>query len=190
MNYCKKRKKKKIITIGAIAVTGAILAAAAVAICLKKKRTIPKGVRAVMPFELDKFLGTWYEIARLDYKQEKNMQYVTAEYSINPDGSVKVINKGYDTEKGEWEEVEGKAKFVDDQNEGMLKVSFFGPFYSGYNVIAIDPEYKYALIAGEDMDYLWLLSREKTMPDDVRKEYLRLACHLGYEIHDLLWTQQ
>ncbi|MCD8171992.1 MAG: lipocalin family protein [Alistipes sp.] len=188
-NCCRKDKKKEI-TIAA-AVGGGILAAAAGVFLAKKfKRTIPKGVRAVSPFELSRFLGKWYEIARFDYKYEKKLDYVTAEYTLNEDGSVKVINRGYNTEKGEWEEAEGKAKFVDDTHEGRLKVSFFGPFYSGYNVISIDPDYRFALIAGENRDYLWLLSREKFMPDDVRKKYLKLACKLGYDIHDLVWTQQ
>lgn len=176
--------------IAAVAIGGAILAAGAVVALCSKKKTIPKGVRAVDHFELERFLGTWYEIARLDYRYERNLNYVTAEYSLNEDGSVKVVNRGYDSKKGEWEEAEGKAKFVNSEDEGMLKVSFFGPFYSGYNVINIDPEYKYALIAGEDKDYLWLLSREKTMPDDVRKDYLQQACRLGFEVHDLVWTEQ
>lgn len=177
--------------VAAAAVGGGLLVAGIAALLIiKNKRTIPKGVLAVRPFELTRFLGKWYEIARLDYHYEKNLSFVTAEYSLNEDGTVKVVNRGFDAEKGEWEQVEGKAKFTGDEHEGELKVSFFGPFWSGYNVISIDPEYRYALIAGENRDYLWILSRETDIPDDVRNEFLRQACRLGFEINDLVWTEQ
>jgi apolipoprotein D and lipocalin family protein len=99
------------------------------------------------------------------------------------------LNRGFDTRKNEWRESTGKAKFVDSPNEGRLKVSFFGPFYSGYNIIALDPQYRYALIAGESLKYLWLLSRETTMPEDVKQEYLRQAKSIGYETEDLVWVE-
>ena len=121
--------------------------------------SIPKGVTAVHPFDKNKYLGKWYEIARLDFKFERNLINTTAQYSINADGTIKVVNRGYDTLKNKWESATGKAKFVKDENVAMLKVSFFGPFYSGYNVIAIDKEYKYALIVGKNLKYLWILSR-------------------------------
>ena len=80
-------------------------------------------------------------------------------------------------------------KFAGDSNEGKLKVSFFGPFYSGYNIIALDSDYKYALVAGKSLKYLWLLSREKTMPQDVKEEYLKKAKDLGYNTSELIWVK-
>src|SRR6185503_15436733 len=116
--------------------------------------TIPTGATAVTPFDKNKYLGTWYEIARLDFKYERNLSNTTATYSLNGDGTIKVDNKGYDTIQRKWKQSIGKAKFVGKENVAMLKVSFFGPFYSGYNVIAIDDEYKYALVAGKNLKYL------------------------------------
>ena len=151
--------------------------------------TIPEGVSAVQPFNKTKYLGKWYEIARLDFKFEKHLINTTAEYSLNYNGSIKVVNKGFDTTKNKWKTATGKAKFIKDDNVAMLKVSFFGPFYSGYNVIAIDNEYKYALVSGKNVKYLWILSRYTTIPDDVKKSYLDLAQKKGFKINDLIWLK-
>lgn len=156
----------------------------------RKKQTTPEGVTPVKPFDLNKYLGKWYEIARFDFRFEKNLEQTTAEYSMNDDGSVKVVNRGYNYKTKEWKQATGTAKFVDSNNEGKLKVSFFGPFYSGYNVMAIDPNYRYALVAGESLDYLWILSREKSIPDDVKQNYLNLAASVGYDTTRLIWVKQ
>ncbi|QXU42931.1 lipocalin family protein [Pedobacter sp. D749] len=161
--------------------------AAAYASC---KVSIPKGASAVKPFNKGKYLGTWYEIARMDFKFEKNLKNVTATYSKNDDGSIKVDNKGYDMVKNEWKQSIGKAKFVKSDDEARLKVSFFGPFYAGYNVIDIDKDYQYALIAGNNLNYLWILSRTKYIPDAIKSDYLRKANDLGYQTQDLVWTVQ
>jgi len=149
--------------------------------------TIPKGVRAVEPFEKERYLGKWYEIARIDFKYEKDLNNTTAEYSLNANGTIKVTNKGYNTKTGEWKQAIGKAKFVGNDTVGMLKVSFFGPFYSGYNVIAIDTDYRYALIAGASYRYLWILSRETSIPDEIKRKYLKIAEGFGYNTSELLW---
>jgi len=151
--------------------------------------TIPDGVTAVAPFDKTKYLGKWYEIARLDYKYERNLNNTTAEYLLDEDGTIKVINRGYNVKSKKWEEATGKAKFVDDDKIAMLKVSFFRPFYSGYNVIAIDPDYKYSLVAGESLKYLWILSREQTIPDTIKDKYLTIAKDLGYTTSDLIWIE-
>ena len=151
--------------------------------------TIPEGAVAVKPFYIEKFLGKWYEIARMDFKYERNLNNTTAEYSVRDDGKIKVDNKGFNTKKKEWEQAVGKAKFAGDKNVAMLKVSFFGPFYSGYNVIALDNDYKYALVAGKNLKYLWILSRETTMPEDVKQNYLKIAGDLGYKTSELLWIE-
>lgn len=151
--------------------------------------TIPEGVTAVAPFAKEKYLGKWYEIARLDFKYEKGLNNTTAEYLLNDDGTIKVLNRGYNIKNKEWEQSTGKAKFVGDDKIAMLKVSFFGPFYSGYNVIAIDPEYKYALVAGESLKYLWILSREQTIPNDIKEKYLKIAKDAGYNTSNLVWVE-
>jgi apolipoprotein D and lipocalin family protein len=152
--------------------------------------TIPKGTTAVHQFDIKKYLGKWYEIARLDFKFERNLNNTTAEYSVNSNGTIRVINKGYNVKTQKWQTATGKAKFVKEEDIAMLKVSFFGPFYSGYNVIAIDPDYKYALIAGKNLKYLWILSRETTIPANIKQNYLDLAQSAGYKTGELIWVKQ
>lgn len=152
--------------------------------------SIPKGATAVKPFKKDKYLGKWYEIARMDFKFEKDLNNVTATYSLKDDGSIKVDNRGYNYVKKEWKQSVGKAKFVNESNEGRLKVSFFGPFYAGYNVIEIDTDYQYALVAGNNLKYLWILSRNKSIPENIKQQYLRKAESLGYDTATLVWTKQ
>ncbi|MCC8133458.1 MAG: lipocalin family protein [Tannerellaceae bacterium] len=170
-------------------VIGGSLLALGTMLVLNSCKTIPKGVNAVKPFDKEKYLGKWYELARLDFHFEKNIINATAEYSLNKDGSIKVVNRGYNIKKQEMKESVGKAKFVDSPEEGKLKVSFFGPFYAGYNVVAIDPDYQYALVIGKNHNYLWILSRETTMPENIKQDYLQKARELGYDTSKLLWTQ-
>lgn len=151
--------------------------------------TIPTGAVAVSSFEKEKYLGKWYEIARLDFKYEKDLNNTTAEYSLNKNGSIKVDNKGYNTKTKKWKQAIGKAKFVNNENVGMLKVSFFGPFYSGYNILAIDSNYRYVLVAGGSLDYLWILSRNTSIPNEVKNEYIKIAKNIGYDTDALLWVK-
>ncbi len=153
-------------------------------------KSAPKNVIVVDDFDVEQYLGKWYEIARFDFIHEKNMNNVTAEYSLNKDGSIRVENRGYDYKKGEWKESIGKAKFQGRPTIGSLKVSFFGPFYSGYNIIALDPNYLYSLVVGKNYDYLWILSRTTYIPEDVKSEYLNLADSLGFDLSKLVWTEQ
>ena len=152
-------------------------------------KTIPKGAIVVKPFNQKKYLGLWYEIARLDYKFEKNLNNVTATYSLKENGTIKVDNKGYNFKKGKWEQSVGKAKSLADPMEAKLKVSFFGPFYSGYNVIAIDKDYKYALVIGKNTKYMWILSRETTIPEKIKNDYLKQAKAIGFKTEDLIWVE-
>ena len=161
-------------------IIGATLAIGTIAI-LSNCRTIPKGINAVKPFDKDKYLGKWYEIARFDFRFEKNLNNTTAEYLLRNDGKIKVVNRGFNYKTGKQTEVIGKAKFVGASDEAKLNVSFFGPFYSGYNVISIDKDYKYALVCGKSRDYLWILSREKNIPEDVKEFYLNKAKSLGFD---------
>ena len=151
--------------------------------------SIPKGAVAVKQFDKEMYLGKWYEIARLDFKFEKDLSNTTANYSVNDDGSIKVDNQGYNTVTNEWKQAIGKAKFVSEETTAMLKVSFFGPFYSGYNVIALDADYKYALVVGEKLKYLWILSRATTIPEDIKNQYLEIAQKIGYNTSNLVWVK-
>ena len=117
------------------------------------------------------------------------MNNTTAEYSLKDNGSIKVDNQGYNTKKEEWTQVIGKAKFVGNEDVAKLKVSFFGPFYSGYNVIAIDKDYKYALVAGKSLKYLWILSRETVIPKNVKEEYLKIAEEICFNTSNLKWIE-
>lgn len=151
--------------------------------------SIPKGATAVKPFDKQQYLGKWYEIARLDFKWERHLNNTTATYSLREDGLIKVDNRGYHTIDKEWNQAIGRAKFVDDPQVARLKVSFFGPFWGGYNVIALDDDYQYALVAGSDLDNLWILARETTIPEDIKEEYLRIALEIGYDVDALLWIE-
>lgn len=150
---------------------------------------MPKGAEPVKNFQKEKYLGKWYEIARFDFRFEKNLNNTTAFYSLREDGFIKVQNRGYNYVTNEWQESIGKAKFVGDPTVAMLKVSFFGPFYGGYNVIALDDEYKYALIAGNSLKYLWILAREKTIPEEIKIAYLKKAQEIGFDTDKLIWVE-
>ncbi|TXF79450.1 lipocalin family protein [Chryseobacterium sp.] len=150
---------------------------------------IPDGATAVTGFSSEKYLGKWYEIARFDYRFERNLKNVTAEYALNENGTIKVLNKGYNTEKNKWAEAEGEARFVQDKTVARLKVSFFKPFWAGYNVIDLE-DYRYALVAGDDLDYLWILSREKTIPENIKQRFLKKAKAIGYKTENLIWVEQ
>jgi apolipoprotein D and lipocalin family protein len=146
-------------------------------------------IPAVTPFDAKKYLGKWYEIARFDFRFERNLNNTTAEYSLNPDGTIKVVNRGFNYKTMKWKQAVGKAKFAGNQNEGRLKVSFFWPFYAAYNVVALDSDYQYALVAGKNLGYLWILSRKTTIPDEIRQNFLTLAKNLGYDISSLIWVE-
>lgn len=150
---------------------------------------VPEGAVPVKPFDKERYLGTWYEVARFDFRFERNLNNTTAQYSLNDDGSIRVVNRGFNYVKGQWKESVGKARFVASPDEARLKVSFFGPFYGGYNVIALDSEYQYALIAGSSLEYLWILSRTKTIPDAVKESYLKQARELGFDVEKLIWVE-
>lgn len=148
---------------------------------------VPAGVKVVQPFELTSYLGTWYEVARLDHRFERGLTQVSADYSLNADGTVKVVNKGLNASTGEWQQAQGRAKFVDRTDQGRLKVSFFGPFYGAYNIVKLTPDYSMALVVGPDLTYGWLLARSKT-PDPVQcQAFYQTASELG--IADTAWIR-
>ena len=141
-------------------------------------------------FELDRYLGKWYEIARLDHRFERGLQKVTAEYSLSNDGRIKVINNGFSNKKGKWNKAIGKAKFAEDKNTGFLKVSFFGPFYGSYIIFELDMDnYSYAFISGDNTKYLWFLSRTPNVSDELIEDFLQKAKDLGFNTDDLIFIE-
>jgi len=149
----------------------------------------PDGIEPVNHFELNRYLGKWYEVARLDHSFERGLNQVTADYSMRDDGGVKVINRGFNAEEGEWSEAEGKAYFVQSADVAHLKVSFFGPFYGAYVVFELDSDYQYSFVSGPDRDYLWLLSRTPTPPDSVIKRFIERSSQLGFDTNALIFNQ-
>lgn len=150
---------------------------------------VPDGVTPVTPFELNRYLGQWHEIARLDHRFERGLTDVTANYSMRDDGGVKVINRGFNSEDNEWQQAEGKAYFVGDSNTGALKVSFFGPFYGGYNVAKLSADYSVVLVIGPSTDYAWLLARSKTPEKALCDDYMAFAKRLGITAEKWIWLQ-
>jgi len=152
---------------------------------------MPEGVTPVKDFELNRYLGKWYEIARLDHSFERGLENVTAEYAMRKDGGVSVLNRGYSPEKNKWKEARGKAYFVKNTNEGYLKVSFFGPFYGSYVVFELDKkDYQYAFISGPDTSYLWLLARTPTLPQEVVDRFKQRSKELGFDTSKLIFVKQ
>ncbi|NNF66138.1 MAG: lipocalin [Gammaproteobacteria bacterium] len=157
-------------------------------LCLLGCTGIPDNAEVVNNFELDRYLGTWYEIARMDHRFERGLSNVQAQYSMRDDGGVRVLNRGYNDEKNEWSEAEGRAYFIDSPDTGRLKVSFFGPFYGAYNIIDLDKEnYNYAMIIGPDTDYLWILARQPSLDPDVLQRLIDKASKLGVATDGLIF---
>lgn len=149
----------------------------------------PKTVQPVEDFDIDRYLGKWYEIARLDHSFERGLEQVSAHYSLQESGDIKVVNRGYSVDKNEWREAVGKASFAREPHEGYLKVSFFGPFYSSYVIFGLDHEhYHYAFITGPNEDYLWLLSRTPTVEDDVLGLFMDTASQKGFNTDNLIFV--
>lgn len=150
--------------------------------------TPPKGIEAVTGFQIERYLGKWYEIARLDHGFERGLTRVTAEYTPRNDGGINVINRGYDADSGEWKEADGKAYFVEGPDKGQLKVSFFGPFYGGYTVVELDRDnYQYALVSGPTRGYLWILARSPDISATIVEKLVARADELGFATEDLIY---
>lgn len=150
---------------------------------------IPKNVSPVKEFDIDKYMGKWYEIVRLDHSFERGLDQVTAEYSLKEDGGVRVINRGFSKEKNKWNEAQGKAYFVKESNQGYLKVSFFGPFYGSYIIFELDKEnYQYAFVCGPNTSYLWLLSRTPTIDKALLTDFIDKAKELGFDTEKLIYV--
>ncbi|MBO2568474.1 lipocalin family protein [Shewanella algae] len=152
---------------------------------------MPDSVKPVSGFELNNYLGKWYEVARLDHSFERGLTQVTAEYKMRSDGGVSVLNRGYSEADGEWKEAEGKAYFVNSDTDAYLKVSFFGPFYGSYVVFELDRKnYSYAFVSGPDTDYLWLLSRTAVVELEVMDKFIQMSAERGFDTSKLIFVAQ
>ena len=151
---------------------------------------MPESVTPVDGFELNRYLGKWYEIARLDHSFERGLVEVTAEYSLRDDGGISVLNKGFSKTDNEWQEAEGRAYFVNSSDEGYLKVSFFGPFYGSYIIFDLDKEnYQYAFISGPNLSYLWLLSRTPNVESRILERFITKSQALGFDTKELILVE-
>jgi len=152
---------------------------------------MPESVKPVSDFEINKYLGKWYEIARLDHSFEEGLSQVTAEYTLKDDGGVSVLNRGFLASENEWKEAEGKAYFVNSESEGYLKVSFFGPFYGSYVVFELDSDnYQYAFVSGPNTDYLWLLARTPSVDQELKDMFVQMVKERGFDTKRLIFVEQ
>jgi len=181
MNFMKRHWIKLVIIAGLGAFTFA---------GLNSCTSVPEGIEPVKGFNQKKYLGKWYEIARLDHRFERGLSNVSAEYSVRDDGGIKVLNRGYKDEKGKWNDAEGKAFFVDSEDKAHLKVSFFGPFYGSYVVFDLDDDYQRSYITSSSRDYLWFLSRTPTITEKQKQDFLKKTKNLGFDTDALIWVDQ
>lgn len=151
---------------------------------------LPEGVTPVKEFELQRYLGRWHEVARLDHSFERGLTQVTADYQLREDGGVSVINRGFSAEEQQWQQAEGKAYFVESDDLGYLKVSFFGPFYGAYVVFELDDAYQYAFVSGPNQNYLWLLAREPQVSAEVKQKFIEMASGRGFDTQSLIWLDR
>lgn len=164
--------------------TWTLIACAVLAGCAQ----IPDGVEPIQGFDATRYLGTWYEVARLDHRFERGLSQVTATYTARDDGGIDVLNRGFDEAKGTWSEAQGRAKFLGPRDVGQLKVSFFGPFYGGYNIVDLDPAYSLSLVVGPDRSYLWILAREPNPPREAVDRLVARAKSLGFDTDALIYV--
>ena len=151
---------------------------------------LPKGIEPVGDFDADRYLGTWYEIARLDHRFERGLQAVSATYERRDDGTLRVVNRGWNVEDEEWRVAEGRARFAESPDTGWLEVSFFGPFYGTYAVFELDEDYRRAYVTGNDRDYLWFLSRTPKVSDVELEAFRKRARAEGFDLGELIVVDQ
>jgi apolipoprotein D and lipocalin family protein len=150
---------------------------------------IPQNVKPVDNFQLERYLGKWYEIARLDHSFERGLTRISAVYSLRDDGGVRVLNSGYSEKEKAWKTAEGKAYFVQGTDQGFLKVSFFGPFYGSYIVFELDhANYQYALVCGPDKSYFWILARTPEIESKLKDRLIAKAAETGFDTGKLIFV--
>ena len=148
---------------------------------------VPEGITPVKNFDVQRYAGRWYEIARFDHSFERGMSNVTATYTLREDGGIDVLNRGFIEAEGVWDSAKGKAYFVSDESTGHLKVSFFGPFYASYVIVELDhDDYQYSLVTGPDRDFLWILARQPTLAPDTYEQLIGIAKRNGFNVENLI----
>ena len=168
----------------------------AMALMLSACMGVPDKVKVVDSVDARQYLGTWYEIARLDHSFERDLDYVTANYSLRDDGGIKVTNRGFNSKTKNWQVSVGNAYFMyptnaDKTNTGQLKVSFFGPFYGAYNIMVLDkPYYNYVMVCGPDKSYLWILSRTPQLTYPIKQHLIAQAQEMGFATEQLIHVKQ
>lgn len=166
-----------------VAAAVAVISAICILACSASRAVDNSAVKTV---DINKYLGRWYEIARFDHLFERGMDQCIATYALQDNGMIKVTNQG--KKEGKWKTSEGKAKLTEEP--GVLRVSFWGPFYSDYRILVLAPDYSYALVGGSDADYLWILSRTPNLKKDVLDRLINEAQRRGYDTDQLIWVKQ
>lgn len=151
---------------------------------------LPEGITPVENFDASRYMGRWYEIARLDHSFERGQSSITATYTLQDDNTIEVLNQGYHEEKGEWRQATGVARAAGSPDIGHLEVSFFGPFYSSYVIFELEENYDYAFVTGFNRDYLWLLARTPRVDETVKQRFETRATDLGFDTSGLIWVNQ
>jgi apolipoprotein D and lipocalin family protein len=152
--------------------------------------TVPEGLEPVTGFEVERFLGKWYEIERLDNRFESGLSNVNAEYRMMPNGKIEVINRGFNVRRNSWFVAKGLAWFAGSKDVGSLKISFHSPLPGGYNVLVLDPQYRYAMVSGADRDGLWILSREPQLDRSIIDSLVAQAKAWGFPTNQLHFDEQ
>ncbi len=150
----------------------------------------PDGVVPVSPFDAQRYKGEWFEIMRLDHSFERGLTNVTATYTLRDDGSVGVLNRGFDRKTYRWKDADGRAVFQGGKDTASLSVTFFWPFSGGYHVFALDQEdYGWALVSGPSRNYLWLLARRPDFAPNIRSHLVNMARHAGFPVNELILVE-
>ena len=151
---------------------------------------VPEGITPVSGFKLDKYMGKWYEIARLDHRYERHFNRVSVEYSLNNNGDVLIKKKGYMPMHTEWREKEGKATLAGDTDQGFLKVSYIFALWEPYVIFKLDPDYEWAYVCGKDRTSLWLLARTPEVNSEIREDFIEEASRLNFDTSQLNFVHQ
>jgi apolipoprotein D and lipocalin family protein len=148
---------------------------------------VPKGIEPVTPFDVSRYQGQWFEIMRLDHSFERGLTNVSATYALQKNGSVSVLNRGFDRKNCRWKEANGTAEFLRDPKTGSLAVTFFWPFAGGYHVFELDKkDYQWVAISGPSRDYLWILARHPELAHKQRDRLVAEAKRLGFPVDELI----
>jgi apolipoprotein D and lipocalin family protein len=174
---------KKGTTLLAVAAAAGV---AGIAYAVWPKRKVPASA-IFEPFDMERYLGKWNEVARLPNLIEKDLRNLNEEYSLNEDGSIKVVTRAFNPIKNKAVEATGTMKFKGAETRGQLEVAYFLPIYLDYHILDMDENYQYALVSGSGMGYLWLMSRESSMPEEMKQRFLQRATGLGFNISKLEW---